>query len=64
MKDSMSTFDEVFHVLEDSRWKRLRRDLRIAMWLLKALYTYVVLGGRIRRAYLEKKRSGEPYWLD
>ena len=63
-KESMPTYDEAFHVLEDDRWKRLRRDLRLATWLLKALYGYVVVGARIRRTYLEKKRAGQPYWLD
>ena len=63
-KDSMPTYDESFHVLEDDRWKRLRRDWRLAMWLLKTLYGYVVVGARIRRHYREKKRAGQPYWLD
>ncbi len=63
-KDSMPTYDEEFHVLEDDRWKRLRRDLRLMAWLLKALYGYVVIGARIRRAYREKQRAGQPYWLD
>ncbi len=63
-KDSMPSYDDEFHVLEDDRWKRLRRDLRLVAWLLKALYGYVVIGARIRRSYREKQRAGQPYWLD
>lgn len=60
----MPPFDEAFHVLDDSSWKRFCRDLRLIGWLAKALYGYVVTGRRIRREFRKRKRAGEPYYID
>ena len=60
----MSAFDEKFHVLEDSRWKRFRRDVRLIRWLLLFVLFYLIAGGKVRRKYARLKARGEPFWLD
>lgn len=60
----MSAYDDAFHVLEDNRWRRVARDVRLAVWLAKFVIAYLTVGRRIRRLYLEKKRANEPFWLD
>lgn len=60
----MAAFDDAFHVLEDSAWKRFLRDIRLIYWLIKMFIAYIVIGGPIRRAYGRRKRSGEPYYID
>ncbi|MCH8963561.1 MAG: hypothetical protein IIB58_01265 [Planctomycetes bacterium] len=60
----MAAFDDAFHVLEDSAWKRLLRDIRLIYWLIKMFIAYIVVGGPVRRDYGRRKRSGEPYYID
>ncbi len=60
----MSAFDDEFHVLDDNRWKRLRRDVRLIRWIVKSFLAYLIVGGRIRRNFNRKKKVGEPYWID
>lgn len=60
----MSDFDDAFHVMEDSRWKRFKRDVKLARWLLLFLAFYTIKGGKIRRRYLKHKAAGTPYYID
>lgn len=60
----MSAYDDAFHVLEDSRWLRLKRDVRLLLWLGGFLVLYLTVGRRMRRAYREAKRLGQPLYID
>lgn len=60
----MSAFDDAFHILEDSRPKRVWRDVRLALWLMKFFIGYCTVGYRIRRRFERKKRAGQPFWVD
>lgn len=60
----MSAYDDAFHVLEDSRWLRFKRDLRLLAWLGTFLYRFMTAGRKVRRAYRRAKRLGQPLYMD
>ncbi len=47
-----------------SLWGRLRRDIKLIRRLQSMVLHYWFGGGRIRRAYRDKEKSGDVYWLD
>ena len=59
----MAAFDDAFHVLEDSAWKRFLRDIRLIDWLIKMFIAYIVIGGPIRRAYGRRSRWCESSYI-
>jgi hypothetical protein len=60
----MASFEEQFYLENPTRWQALRRDARLLLWLSVRALAWVVLGTRIRRAYREAQRSGEPLVLE
>ena len=46
----MSSFEEKFIRHKPTPWERLKRDIQLVIDSLLFLFTWVVLGGRIRRA--------------
>jgi len=57
------SFDR-FYVSEPSRVRRLVRDLRLAGYIMGLVWTWVVTGGRVRRAYRRCERDGQTYVID
>jgi len=53
-----------FRVYEDSRWLRFKRNIRIFIYLAKLYYRWLVLGGRIRKAWRQADKTGEPFVLE
>ena len=43
---------------------RLRRDIKLLLRLSQMIFSYLIQGRRIRRAYRLKEAQGEIYWLD
>ena len=60
----MSAYDDAFHVLQDSRWLRFKRDLRLMLWLGTFLYRFMTVGARMRRKYIRHKRLGQSLYID
>ena len=60
----MSAYDDAFHVLEDSRWLRFKRDLRLLLWLSKFIWIYLTKGWAVRRRYRRQRRLGKPLYMD
>ena len=60
----MSAYDDAFHVLQDSRWLRFKRDLRLLLWLGTFLYRFMTVGARMRRKYIRHKRLSQPLYID
>jgi hypothetical protein len=63
LMNTMRTVDKQFMV-KASLWERLRRDIRLLRRMARMLWTYIWIGGRIRRAYRAKEAAGEVYWVD
>ena len=61
---TMSAYDDTFHVLQDSRWLRFKRDLRLLLWLGTFLYRFMTVGARMRRKYIRHKRLGQSLYID
>lgn len=60
----MATVDERFHVLEDSRWRRFRRDLRLLRFMATIMWQWIVGGGRVRKAYRRAVATGTVMQID
>lgn len=60
----MSSFEERFYLGQASRWRRLRRDLRLAAYLLGTAWWWLVVGARVRRRYRAAQRRGEVFRLE
>lgn len=60
----MSAYDDAFHVMQDSRWLRLKRDIRLAYWLAKFVFRYLTTGWAVRREYNKLKRAGQPFYMN
>ncbi|MEE8397147.1 MAG: hypothetical protein V3S29_13915 [bacterium] len=60
----MSAYDDAFHVLQDSRWLRFKRDLRLIRWLAKFLVLYLTKGLLLRRQYRQSRRRGGTIYID
>ncbi len=60
----MSGYDAAFHVMEDSRWLRFKRDIRLILWISKFTLLYLTIGWVVRRIYQMKKRRGQPYYIN
>lgn len=60
----MATFEETYTLRERGLGKRIRRDLRVALALIKMLWVWLTVARRVRRAYRAKEAAGEIYWID
>lgn len=60
----MPTLDERFHLHRDSAWSRLFRDVRLLGFLATVAYTWIVSGGRVRRAYAKAVERNETLYID
>ncbi len=60
----MSSFEERFYLGQASPWRRLRRDLRLAAYLLGTAWWWLVVGARVRRRYRAAQRRGEVFRLE
>ena len=60
----MATFEERFYVTGGGFGRRLWRDVRLVAFLARMGLTWLVAGGRIRRAYRQARANGETFWLD
>ena len=62
--NEMSSFEERFYLGQASAWSRLRRDLRLAAYLLGSAWWWLVVGARVRRRYRAAERRGEVFRLE
>jgi hypothetical protein len=53
-----------FRVYEDSWMLRLKRNLRIFIYLAKLYYRWLKFGGRIRKAWRQADKTGQPFVLE
>ena len=60
----MPTLDEGFHVHRDGALRRLYRDLRLLGLLAVIACTWIVAGGRLRRAYAKATATGRTFYID
>jgi hypothetical protein len=58
------SFGEAFYLTTRNPWRRLLRNLRLFGYIGFLVWTWLVLGGRVRRARREARRSGRPYYID
>lgn len=60
----MKSFQERFYLHQPTVLKTLWRDVRMLAYILQVIYVWLILGGRVRRAYLRCERAGETWWID
>lgn len=58
------TFGEEFYLTTRSPWRRLQRNLRLLAYIAFLAWTWLTVGGRVRRACRQARRSGQPYYVD
>jgi len=58
------SFGEAFYLTTRNPWRRLERNLRLLGYVAFMVWTWLVLGGRVRRARRRALRSGRPYYVD
>jgi len=58
------SFGESFYLTTSSPWKRLLRNLRLLGYICFLIWTWLVVGGRVRRACRTARDTGQPYYID
>ena len=58
------TFGEEFYLTTHNPWRRLVRNLRLLRYMALLAWAWLVLGGRVRRACREARRTGKPFYID
>ncbi len=58
------TFGEEFYLTTRNPWRCLVRNLRLLRYIALLTWTWLVLGGRVRRACRKVRRTGKPYFID
>jgi hypothetical protein len=58
------SFGEQFYLTTASPGPRLRRNLRLLSYIAFLLWTWLVVGGRVRRACRRARSGGEPFVVD
>jgi hypothetical protein len=63
MSKEYKTFAEQFYVEEDSLGQRIRRDLRLLLWLLQNIINWFK-SRKVRAEFERCRASGEPFYVD
>ena len=58
------SFGEQFYLTTRDPWRRFLRNARLLGYMFFIAWTWLVLGGRVRRACRQASRSGRPYYID
>ena len=58
------TFDQMYSLPNGGRWAALKRDYRLARFLMMNLIFWATKGRRIRQAYRDSVAAGKPFLLD
>lgn len=58
------SFGEQFYLTTANPWRRCVRNVRLLGYIVFLAWTWLVLGGRVRRARRQARRSGQPYYID
>lgn len=58
------TFGEEFYLTTRNPWRRFVRNLRLLRYMALLAWTWLVLGGRVRRACRKARRTGKPFYID
>jgi len=59
-----TTSEKQFRIKEDSFWLRRKRDIFVFRYLARIVWMWLTVGGRIRRAHQDAKRTGKTYYID
>ncbi len=60
----MPVFDHEFAVHKRGILRALWRDICLIRVLIRIMFTWIWVGGRIRRRYAAKDAAGQTFWLD
>jgi hypothetical protein len=60
----MAGFEEEYVLGESTLRQRLARDWRLAGHLVRVFWMWCTVGRRLRRAYREAERTGDPVVID
>ena len=61
---SEKTFQERYYVTEPGWPRRLFRDAALVIYIVRMLWMWLVVGGRVRRDYRRCMKSGNVYRVD
>ena len=60
----ITTSEKQFRIKEKSFWLRLKRDIYVFRYLARIVWMWITVGGRIRRAHDEARKTGSIYYID
>lgn len=60
----MASFQEDYYLETAGLSRRLWRNVRLVGYVVRVVWFWLVLGGRIRRAVRKAARTGEPFIID
>ncbi len=60
----MNTFQERYYLRDPSPVKRLYRNIRLLGYVARVAWTWLVLGGKVRRRYRKAEARGDRYQID
>ena len=63
-REGVVSFGEEFYLTTASPWQRCLRNVRLLAYLIFLVRTWLVIGGRIRRAHRAAQQTGQPFYLD
>ena len=58
------TFQERYYLGTGGPGRRLWRDLRLLAYVAALGWRWLIVGGRVRRAYRRALRTGRPWYID
>lgn len=59
-----TTSEKQFRIKENSVWLRRKRDIYVFRYLLRIVWMWVTVGGRIRRRLRDAEKTGTTYYID
>jgi hypothetical protein len=64
MSETDPTFASKFHLENASFAQRLKRDIRLLIFLLMNIWQWATAGRRARREFKQSRLSGKPFYVD
>lgn len=56
--------EKQFRIKENSFWLRRKRDIFVFQYLVRIVWMWLTVGGRIRSAHRKAQRTGNIYFID
>ena len=64
MSETDPTFASKFHLEKASFAQRLKRDIKLLIFLFMNIWQWAIAGRRARREFKQCRQSGKPFYVD